>query len=491
MKKRSLVLISLGVIFCVMALLFWALLSAPRSPIALLRVVDASGKPVAGAIIKPEGMRTKAGPYVSGWYSWDPEICHVQNTPVKTGADGYALVPYPKYVFEHIETGTLCLEASHSNFVTIRPECVVAIALPAGAPWRARLNEVWGRIQHRSLIAHADPIVLQHGASLKISTRSTTPSGNGKLFAQISGSGDAGTNFWERPESGVLFTRRLAKGSKTVRAFELNTNGSACFSDLTNITSVIGQTNELVLDLKPGHAIHGQLDAKVPRPVVNGRAIVQIWPFGESATNSPPFWHAWSAVRGDGSFDIPSLPSGDVELIVICQGFISTNGPGKFKMRYPQKFQLDTNDLDVVIGMEPTARLLIHVTDDKNKPLKGVTISAWPNVRYGEWWATVVASDCYNLAEQYLKPEAPSKLWLTGEVPDFNGASDDSGVAILSNLPVDVREINAQNGQFVLPAIDTGSGQKERYAVVTLQAGASNEIYLQLEPRGQSLISHY
>ena len=31
---------------------------APRHPVALIQVVDAAGKPVAGAIIRPDGLRT-------------------------------------------------------------------------------------------------------------------------------------------------------------------------------------------------------------------------------------------------------------------------------------------------------------------------------------------------------------------------------------------------------------------------------------------------
>src|SRR5579859_4272013 len=84
------------------------LATAPKHPLALIRVVDAATNGIASAVILPEGLRTKSGPYVSGWYSWMVDRVGVTNSPAITDAEGYARVPYPKYVFERIETGTLC-----------------------------------------------------------------------------------------------------------------------------------------------------------------------------------------------------------------------------------------------------------------------------------------------------------------------------------------------------------------------------------------------
>src|SRR6266446_2403201 len=146
-------------------------MTAPKHPVALIRVVDASGKPLAGAVVLPEGLRTKAGPYVSGWYGWRSDANGVTNPPVTTDKDGYARVPYPKYVFERIETGTLCLSVNHPDFVPDRPERIVATAPPAGAPWRVRVDYLRKLILHRALLARPEPIVLQKGAVLKFSVQ--------------------------------------------------------------------------------------------------------------------------------------------------------------------------------------------------------------------------------------------------------------------------------------------------------------------------------
>src|SRR5262252_5635639 len=119
-KARRLTLL-LGMLGLITLVLF-ALFPGTHNPVALLRVVDAKGKPIAGAIIRPNGLRTKPGPYSSGWYSWQPRGMGVPNDPVTTDANGQARLPYPKYVFEKIETGTICLNVEHADFVPDRPE---------------------------------------------------------------------------------------------------------------------------------------------------------------------------------------------------------------------------------------------------------------------------------------------------------------------------------------------------------------------------------
>ncbi len=473
-------------------LLAWALIAtAPKNPEAVIRVVDGAGKPIAGATILPEGMRTKPGPYVSGWYGWKAEKNKVPNAPVTTDRDGYARIPYPKYVFERIETGTLCLMVNHPDYVSDRPERVVATALPAGAPWRERFDDLLDRIRHKTLVTHADPIVLQQGAALNITVRSdATIPAHAQLFAQISGEPYGDTSFWIRPASNMIATRRLSSGLHTVRALRLDTNGGAWFSEVTNITATIGQTNELELTLKAGHDLRGQLDASVPRPVKRGRAIVQVTPAGFNLKDNPPGWHAWSPVQEDGTFALRSLPSGDLEIVTLTEGFVSTNGPGQFHMRYPQKHVLGSNDLDITIGMERTARLEVKVTDHQGQPLKDVRVVTWPNVRYGEWSATILGSDCYNTSDGLLaKVDKPSLR--PRQLTEFQALSNDEGWAILSNLPSDVTELAVEHAQYALPIVTSPDGRKQRQAAFTLTAGQTNHTSLQLEPREREAITHY
>ena len=119
------------------------------------------------------------------------------NPPVKTSSDGYANVPYPKYVFERLETGKLCLAVEHPDYVPDRPERIVATTPPKGAPLREWLDYVLSRIRLKVLVARGDPIVLQPGAILKVTARpGSSQSSEARLFAQVSGQPGVDGDSW-------------------------------------------------------------------------------------------------------------------------------------------------------------------------------------------------------------------------------------------------------------------------------------------------------
>jgi hypothetical protein len=191
---------------------------------------------------------------------------------------------------------------------------------------------------------------------------------------------------------------------------QFDTNGVAWFGAVTSVDAVAGQTNEICLELKRGSSVRGRLDQTVPRPIRDGRVIANVWPKDLAPSSSPPQWHAWTNIQPDGSFELDSLPDGDLELVACCDGFVSTNGSGKSNMHYPQKFSLEGTDLKVVLGMEPTACLQVTVQDDEGKPIRGACVSTWPNIQYGGWSATVIGVDCYNSADFLLNPAEAETL---------------------------------------------------------------------------------
>ncbi|MEO7300110.1 MAG: hypothetical protein ABI042_16215 [Verrucomicrobiota bacterium] len=466
-------------------------MSAAKPPVALVHIVDSAGNPISGAVISPEALRSKTGPYSSGWYVWSKRFVSVPNDPVATDETGRANIPYPKHVFERIETGVIILSVNHSNYVFERPELVVDTTPPSGAPWQVRIKYLLDIIQRKALVARTETVVLKKGAILKLFLQpgSNAPK-DATLFAQISNGEETDTNFWSRPEPGVVMTRRLSTGSQTIRAILLRTNGEAWFSDVTNVTAVLGRTNDLGVSLNPGVTVRGNLDETVPRPVKKGRVVAHVWPSGLLPKNSPPEWHAWTTNREDGSFEFTSLPPGDLELVALCQGFVSISGPGTRGFRYPQKHLLGTNGLTVTIDMEPTARLEVLVTDDKGNPLKDATVSTWPNVRYGDWAARVLMGDLYNMSDRFLKPTKLEPLWHK-PVPDLSAITDKSGLAVFSNLPADVKEFSVEHPMFELPAITGWGGGKQRWSAITLTAGETNHAAARLEPRDHSPITHY
>jgi hypothetical protein len=468
------------------------LLTSPKHPIALIQVVDGAGRRIQGAVIRPDGLRPKPGPYGSGHYGWFSERVGVVNDPVFTDKDGLARVPYPKYVFERIETGEISFSVDHPDFVPDRPFRIVSARPPAGAPWHVWAAYLWARVQHKELISRTDPVVVQPGAPLRISVQPGSPGPRETpLLAQVSGHWLPGSNFWNSPNPGIIQTHRLSPGKQAVRAVRFDQDGVAWFSEVVDVTVGVSQTNELAVHLVPGAKVRGQLDSTVTRPVRNGRVVIHVWPPGYKPEESAPQWHAWAPVAADGSFELGALPPGDLELVALSDGFVSTNGPGQFKMRYPQKHVLGTNDLTITIGMEPTARLEVRVSDERGAPIQGAHVAAWPNVRYGEWAATVLLSDCYNVSDLFLaKPGAQKPGW--GQpVADFEGIADSTGLAVLANLPCDVTEFAVEHAKYVLPAVSTPGGDKRRQASITLVGGTTNRISVTVVPRDRAPIRHY
>jgi hypothetical protein len=235
--------------------------------------------------------------------------------------------------------------------------------------------------------------------------------------------------------------------------------------------------------------LRGELDETAPRPIINGRVVVHVWPQGHKPKNNPPAWHTWTAIDKDGRFEIGSLPEGDLEIVAMCDGFVSTNGPGTAGFRNPQKHALGSNGLEIIVGMEPTARLEVHVTDDKGKPLKDADVTTWPNVRWGNWSATILVSDLYKTADWLnLAHPAPPSFWHQ-PVADFHGNTDSAGLAVLRNLPANVTQFCVSHPRFALPVIAI-SWRKDRVAPVKLIPGITNYESVQLEPLDKSPIAH-
>lgn len=466
---------------------------APKDPVALIQVVDSAGRPVAGVRVKPEGLRIKPGPYSGGWYTWDEKRLGVSVQAQISDTAGFVRIPYPKYVVEELETGVLCLHSSHPEFVPARPERTVDTALPAGAPLAQRLQQIWDRIRSRSILVKAPPIVMERGSILEVTALldDTIPT-NAVVFAQISSELYAVENFWRPAGRSSLVTRQLAAGTNTVRLAVLDPGGRAWFSEVVSIAAQVGETNSVALPVRPGVAIRGELDPSVPRPIKNGRVVFQVTPSGHNPKDDPPGWHAWGSMLPDGTFNVSGMPPGDVEIVAMCDGFVSTNAIPGAGMWHPQTHVIGAEDLVVTIGMERTARLEVTVNDDQGRPLPGAHVATWPNVQYGKWAASILMSDCYMTSDALLQGPKYFESRARWESP-FTVVSDSNGVAVLANLPTIADELAVEHPKFRLPVATptSGAGQKNRSYSYSLKSGETNRVAVHLEPIEASVIRHY
>jgi hypothetical protein len=355
------------------------------------------------------------------------------------------------------------------------------------------MNFIIDRLYGGADVTQPGPIVLKRGELLILKPAETLESVT-ELYAQTSSEGWYDNDFWDRTRPGVVATRKHAPGVHAVRLIGLNEDNELMFSDTVDVTIKQDVTNNVSLALKPAMTIRGKLSENVPRPIVNGRVVADIIPTGRAYRDHPPRWHTWTKVNEDGSFEMPSLPAGDLEVIALCNGFISVDGPGQRQSsvsRYPQKHTIGANDLDIVIDMEPTARLEVTVFDDNGRLLEGARVSTWPNVCWQNYGSTIFCSGLYKSVDRLRQLHEDQDDFLQNIPSGFFGISDANGVAVLSNVPVRQTSFAVEHKDYVLPKLEIGETAPRRQASMVLEPGAVTRISVVLEPRDKDPQRHY
>ena len=465
----------------------------PRNPIAVIEVVDVRGKPIPGATVKPYALRPKPAGGQSGHYLWTKDRYDISPEPVVTNETGTVNVPYPTFVVERVETGKITVSIKHPEYISDTQDIVVSTSPPRGAPWRVRMNFIIDRLDGGAVVTRTNPLVLKCGELLILKPAETLESVT-ELYAQTSSEGWHDNDFWDRSQPGVVVSRKHSLGVHAVRLIGLNEDNELMFSETVDVTIKQGVNNSISLALKPARTVRGRLSEDVPRPVVNGRVVVNIVPAGRTSRDSILSWHAWTGVNDDGSFEMPSLPAGDLEVIALCDGFISVDGPGQRQssvIRYPQKHTIGANDLDIVIDMEPTARLEVTVFDDNGRLLEGARVSTWPNVCWHNYGSTIFCSSLYKSVDRLRQLHEDQDDFPRDIPPGFFGISDANGVAVLSNVPARQTSFAVEHKDYVLPKFGIGGTAARRQASMVLEPGAVTRTTVVLEPRDKDPQRHY
>lgn len=474
-------------VLLLLALIVHLCLTKP-TPVAIIRVVDAGGKPIAGAVIKPDGLRPKKN---GGHYGWS-ETLEPKPQPIATDARGIAPVPYPAFVVERLETGEISFSVDHPDFCPERPFRTVDAAPPRNAKLLEKLQH-FGNVLLRRVRARPEPVVLKRGAIVQVSGYIGSRDGFvTNLFADVAGFWFASsTSAWRDISAAVRECRRIPEGNRTLRLAHAAADGSIYFSEIESFTAVAGATNRFELELKRGSRLFGRLDDAVPRPITNGRIVLEVIPPGFQKRGDRLHWHAWTMPAPDGSFSFDSLPPGVVEIVALCDGFVSHNPPSSRRgLRVPQAFTNPPPDQPVVIAMEPTATLEVTALGERGQPLPGARAWLWPNVIWADWGTTVLVSDLYNSAD-FLRPNPPDlkKLLEQRSRVVFEAVTDSNGVALLRNLPVETDAFMVSHADFELP-VRMDSGEPTRARSVRLTPGETNHETVTLQKRGTEFIHH-
>jgi hypothetical protein len=267
------------------------------------------------------------------------------------------------------------------------------------------------------------------------------------------------------------------------------------FSRDVSFTAKAGETNEFELEVKQGVRVAGRLDESVARPVKNGRVCAQVYMKGEDGNSEAPVWSAWREVLEDGTFVFESLPNGRLEIISLCEGFVSRDGPPPPGMtasqRLPQLFTLDERDRELTLAMEPAAACEVTVLDAVGRPLSGANVAFWPNVLWGGNGSTVFAAGLFD-SEGFFRNGRPPDWEATREKTrkDFRSESNERGVALVRNLPAGNQSYHVSHTNYDMPINRTGGLPGSRSASVNLSPGATGKVIVTMQKRGMETLTH-
>ena len=447
-----------------------------QSPSATIKVIDRSGKPVVGATIEHFGVRSKGGASAFGWPDTNRPVLH-------TDEHGEAVVRYPAYVMERVETGKITFYVDHPDHPSQRAEQIVD-------PSPASIFGVFKKVQHvvERLINpakfRAAPIVLDDGGVVTASAFLGRPDNLVTTNVYIDPRFQLN---WNAVSPGTFASRRYTAGTNYIRMVYFPEHGRTHYSDVASFVVRPKQTNIVQVELKPGHRLEVRLGDNVPRPVINGR--VALWSAPDYSGNTPelmPEWRSWRKLDTNGICVFESLPAGEVDVIGICDGFISNNGPtvpGRYSVCLPQTFML-SSDQKYELKMERTATCRVVVKDPTGVPLPGATVGFCPNVIGGGIFARNLVN-----SDELLRAAESEFPKLRTEIDSFSATTDTEGVAVIDKLPgFGQREsFEVWHANFDMPMDQNGEWRTD-YA--TLSSGQTTSITVTMEKKGSTVVKY-
>ena len=388
-------------------------------------VTDPDGNPVEEAVVKPFAMRTKAEP--GSHWSWIPER-HGEQPKVTTNADGIAVIPFPKYTMEKIETGQVTLSIKHPEFIPFSGD--------------------------RSAESEQAKVALKRG--FRIAATAVDEAGE-RIKSGLYGITSVSAGRWSLKKNGILVSPTVKKENCILRIVQIEEGQPIKFSERIDVKPGTGRRVMLKdHQLSLGVRVEGKLDESVKRPIVNGHVAAYI--VRRPANDDKIGWNQWhwsdrAEISEDGSFVFESLPPDEVvQLIAVCNDWVPANpilgdvlkhfpkGKGQLANNWgglPHIFQLPEKSgqkIDVTLKMIPARSVKVTVNDPEGKPISGAKIYTYPN----QYW--------FDGGSQLLGASYPTSDYLTK--PDFKaekskarffGETDENGIAILHDLPAKSR----------------------------------------------------
>jgi hypothetical protein len=311
------------------------------------------------------------------------------------------------------------------------------------------------------------------------------------LWSSDAANGHTGTTI---TDDGMRRLPRLPPGPELLRLAYLPDEGEALFSVVDPLQLTAGKRRKLRMQLEPGAQVAGRLDDSVPRPVTGGRVVGEMIHLlddqSEEWKDETLTWRTHATVREDGTFTLPAMPPGELQLIAMCDGFVAQSGtppafaserernnPGTFFGR-PQVFTVVGGaNAEIMLAMTPASECEFHITDPDGKPIAGARVGFWPNVG---WWRGGSQVYCWppvGTIDMLAKPaDAPPFDWNS---QPFLAESDAQGAAVIKTVPIGTREFIVMHDDWEL-WVDASRNSSGR---VELKPGERSEVSVSMQPR--------
>ncbi len=436
-----------------------------------VRVLDPDDHPVEGATVMPRGLRTKV--QRADWWGWRadrdgavPEIL--------SDSEGIAEVPYPKYVMEKLETGTLNLKVTHPDFVQFDAD--------------------------RSIDAPPATVKLERGFRIAVTAIDADTGQRIKTNVNALVSVPA-TGSWEQKKGGMLVSPTLKKMDCILRVLHFEEGKPTKFSQRIEIKP--GERSRVLLkdvELALGTRVEGRIDDAVPRPIGNGHVAARVERDVESENRARNSWN-WSdkaEIKKDGTFVFESLPNDEIlQLIPVCDGWVpdEANKPDVLKyfpneMRQlnndwaalPQLVRTEGNSVEAVLPMIPARSVEVTVMGPDNKPLPGTIVACAPNQYWFDCGSQILGS-AFSSRDYMVSPKDFAQLWMKQR--RYTVVTDENGMAVLKNLPDTrlARALSVEHDDYELPI----SG-RHRNATFEFAEDGVTEVTLKLQKKGTDVL---
>ncbi|MEM7473482.1 MAG: hypothetical protein AAF483_00680 [Planctomycetota bacterium] len=399
----------------------------PMQEITVL-VVDEDDKPVEGVQVSAMGLRCEEDP--GSWYGWPIQNAGRTNKG-KTDGDGKVSIAYPtKFgVPPNFQTtNKLDITFTHYNYVLGRQEYD-----PRGTD----------ELKHTLL------------SGCEVSFTAQNEAGEPLSDFWISMAGSGGRAEWNL-EKGEIRSRGVPDGSWQTMLVAPQPDGKTLFSGV--LPTRFRKDSEFAIrgvKLTPGLELQGQLDAKVPRPIQDGKVIVWQLPKPKgrvhATENASLGWSASTSINEDGTFAFPSLPrTGQLQFIALCRRWIITSEPrdgnganGFFILGTQQSIAAEAIEdgrmSGIVLPMEEAGALEVTLTKPDGAPLIGAEVSTWPNQKMDKSGSQLLGA-CYSSLEMMEVRIAGKDLedYYENKTREsrFVQVTDTAGKAILHDIPV-------------------------------------------------------